>query len=370
VVRPVTESAPIEWAASSNGANSALSIIRGSWSELGEILEPHLAKWPKGDRIGDVLREGLAIPSRRRPEDYAAILLMRLNEKLDLPGLSSFFSKPIDPNGNAGQLHKLVDALDSIASMPLRPRAEALQAQIEALATAKLDAPSVSTEAVAMVRGVKTKSDLPRVEFGALASSLAYGGSKAIALIEEEMRRDPDGRFAFAVRSSGYRADAFPGEKLGDLILLLSRYRSRTDPRALDGQMLADSFGDVAPKLLAILDELSRAPLPKEPNLMALGQMIRQLGRRLPKQKAKELADELVRRPDLIPKSNPVLDRVLPHIPDGTLAGQGLVAVQHLLPSVCNLIEACIKKGMRPEQIHVLATPYNCTGLQLMFALQ
>ncbi|MBK8013047.1 MAG: hypothetical protein IPK13_17040 [Deltaproteobacteria bacterium] len=198
-----------------------------------------------------------------------------------------------------------------------------------------------------------------------LGEDLSYGGSAVLAIIDDEVTRDPDCRLAFALRSRHGACDPDrPGERLADLVLLLRRFRSPTDQgRHLDTELIEQTFGDVGRRLVDTLVRLSQVPRPPEPNLLALGQMVDRLRLCLPRGEAKTLVDELVRRPNLLPVSNPVLDRLLPHIPDGHLKDQGLIAAQHLLPSVLNLIEACIAKGMKPEHIHVISTPYNFNPL-------
>ncbi|MCB9653546.1 MAG: hypothetical protein H6729_05395 [Deltaproteobacteria bacterium] len=320
-----------------------------------------------------------------------------------------------EPSANHGRLHELHDALSWLPSWPIKSLADEIQQEIrdiaqerttEAQTTAAQAARSKapprtqtsnethhSKTAVRQAAPETERADVkeiapaaalarrasPAAAIGTVAGprrartplamaklgeDLSYGGSAVLTLVDDEVTRNPDGRLAFALKSRHGTCDPNkPGERLADLVLLLQRFRSPKDRRHLNTALIEETFGDVGQRLVDTLVQLSQVPRPPEPNLLALGQMVHRLRLCLPKGEAKALVDELVRRPNLLPASNPVLDLLLPSIPDGHLKDQGLIAAQHLLPSVLNLIEACIAKGMKPEHIHVISTPYNCNPL-------
>ena len=70
-----------------------------------------------------------------------------------------------------------------------------------------------------------------------------------------------------------------------------------------------------------------------------------------------------MRKNGLIPSEVPALDAVKKTINSGVLDGKGLCAVQHLFPTLVPLVEACIEKGMDPNEMHILGTPYSSNPL-------
>jgi S-adenosylhomocysteine hydrolase len=113
----------------------------------------------------------------------------------------------------------------------------------------------------------------------------------------------------------------------------------------------------------SLVCELARGALPAIPNYVGMAAIITALRERLPAERAREVANALVRHDGLIPKRIGVLDRARQEVADDALRGRKLIAVQHLFPTLVPLVEAYIKKGMKPEHIHILGTPYASNPL-------
>lgn len=135
------------------------------------------------------------------------------------------------------------------------------------------------------------------------------------------------------------------------------------DAGMLDWGSLGRAFGASGAAVIGVLQATAaRAPARRQ-NFGDLASAVQVLGRLHPRQQALLIVDRLLRSDDVLPRSVPTLDAVKACVPDDRFADEGLVAAQHLLPTSLAFFEALIAKGMRPNRIHVLGTPYASNPL-------
>ncbi|MBI4819871.1 MAG: hypothetical protein HY791_26595 [Deltaproteobacteria bacterium] len=196
--------------------------------------------------------------------------------------------------------------------------------------------------------------------FDRLALHLGYGSS----LLVEATRRALAGHSTLRLALLPERRDAEVDAKdLTDpqiaalLMRFLGAFKTSGGEFRLD-RIEAAYGADVAPITRTLTDLLSRDP-PRRPNVDFLAQVLRQLPEILPRKAARVLADAMVRNDELIPRSIAALDAVAKAVGKDAVKDQGLIAVQHLFPTLVPLLEALVAKGMDPTHIHVLGTDYT-----------
>lgn len=201
-----------------------------------------------------------------------------------------------------------------------------------------------------------------------LLLGLSYGGSGCLGRLRAQLEAEPMSGLAQALMARGRKAvPDSDGALLARLLRTLDRFRLPQDPQRIDLVRFREAFGAQAATVIAGLLEAGQRGSPPKPNYVFLAEVVESLGALLGPHQALPLVDRLVRRDELIPKSVPALDQALALVPDGALRGQGLVAIQHLFPTVIPLLEAFTHKGMRPDDIHVLGTPYASNPLVVAY---
>ncbi len=120
--------------------------------------------------------------------------------------------------------------------------------------------------------------------------------------------------------------------------------------------------GEFWPDALAKVVQLKR---PTRPNYREAGELVETLAASMPREQAMPLhrlrwSEATACCPSAY---QAMLDRVAGLVPDDVLAGHGLVAAQHLFPTTLCLIDTCLDKGMKPEDVFVLSTPYATNPL-------
>lgn len=126
----------------------------------------------------------------------------------------------------------------------------------------------------------------------------------------------------------------------------------------VDLHKLEAALGPEGKPLVDTLRWLPNRPTPERANDAFLGKVLDNLGALLPQPRALALADKLVRNDALIPIEVPALEHMKSLVPDGALKGQGLVGLQHPFPTLVPLLEACVAKGMAPQDLHIHGSGY------------
>lgn len=94
-----------------------------------------------------------------------------------------------------------------------------------------------------------------------------------------------------------------------------------------------------------------------------LAEVVQVLGLTMPRDGALAVVNTFLRDDAILPRNIDALDDVKKLVPDDRFRDEGVVAVQHLLPTSLALFEALVEKGMDPSRIHVLGTPYGTNPL-------
>jgi hypothetical protein len=260
-----------------------------------------------------------------------------------------------------------------------KPAATTAQAARVTGASATATGSTARTAAVALPDGLAV-----RVPSTKLLEVLGYGAGGALQIAARELAgapglldKKPDGVSGFLLRQRGaqglgpslralVRRDATlddPAVVAAALVALLARYPSTTTKGQIDWARFAGDFGATGLAIARALDEAAKLGAPARPNYPFAARVVEELRTALPADKARPLVDTLVRDSGMIPKNLAVLDVVKARVADDAVAGRGLVAVQHLFPTIVPMIEAMIEKGMDPSQMFLLGTPYASNPL-------
>ncbi|MBK8011055.1 MAG: NAD(P)-binding domain-containing protein [Deltaproteobacteria bacterium] len=121
----------------------------------------------------------------------------------------------------------------------------------------------------------------------------------------------------------------------------------------------ADSGASITGALLAAQHRKPRA----RPNYNFLSDVVQGLQLTVGRERGLDVVNAFMRHDDLLPRRLAALDAVTAQVASDRFEKQGLVAVQHLLPTSLPLFEALIEAKMAPERIHVLGTPYGTNPL-------
>lgn len=377
-------------AMSALGASSALPmrelVVRlAGATELGERLA-QLMYERKETPLNRALRSRFAAPvGPHAPEALAALVaLLARSVHLDaarsvplevlaqlgpegsalIPLLRQRLSAPASPP-SAPEVQRLLELIES--GIPYFERAPTLKALTPTSAVGSSAAgfvlPDAPVSRVGEVGPSAPAKDGPTVS--SVLSSLSFGGAHALGLLAEELERMPPGPLAELLRAAtppGHALDA-PSAQAAALLRVLWQYRDPADAGAVRWALFLEDAGPAGAELRARLEQAQSLTPPARPNYTFLAATLETLRLTLPPETAKRLADELVRRNGLIPTEVPSLDAMKKTVPAGALAGKGLIAVQHLFPTLVPLVEACIEKGMDPKCMHILGTPYSSNPL-------
>lgn len=112
----------------------------------------------------------------------------------------------------------------------------------------------------------------------------------------------------------------------------------------------------------ALLAAQNRKPYAR-PNYAFLSDVVQCLQFTVGRERGLDVVNAFMRHDDLLPRRLAALDAVKAQVASDRFEKQGLVAVQHLLPTSLPLFEALIEAKMAPEHIHVLGTPYGTNPL-------
>jgi hypothetical protein len=82
---------------------------------------------------------------------------------------------------------------------------------------------------------------------------------------------------------------------------------------------------------------------------------------------ARPLVDALVRSDALIPKTLAAVDVAKGFVPEGAMQGRGLVAQQHLFPTLVPMLEALFDKGLRPQDVFLTGKHYSFNPLVAVY---
>jgi hypothetical protein len=231
--------------------------------------------------------------------------------------------------------------------------------------------------AVTLPDGIST-----RVTSTKLLEVLGYGAGGALQIAARELAGAPgllnhtlDGVGGFMVRRGQQSlgaalsplvrqgaSNADPAVVAAALVQLLARYPSSTTNQ-VDWPRFCRDFGAVGTAIARSLNDAAALGTPARPNYTFASRVIEELRLSMPAHTARPLIDVLVRDSGLVPKQLAVLDVVKDRVPHDAVAGRGLVAVQHLFPTIVPMIEAMIEKGMDPSQMFILGTPYASNPL-------
>jgi S-adenosylhomocysteine hydrolase len=267
-----------------------------------------------------------------------------------------------------------VDAVDDQRAIAARAAA----AQVTGAATA-------TAAAAAAASAVTLPSDLgDRLPQARLLGVLGFGGGAALQIAARELAgapglldKKPEGVSGFLLRQRGekglagtlralVRRDApvdDPAVVGAALVRLLARYPSSTTKGQIDWARFAADFGATGAAIARALGDAAVLGEPPRPNYAFSARVVEELRTAMAPDAARPLIDALVRESGLIPRNLAVLDVVKARVADDAVAGRGLVAVQHLFPTIVPMIEALIEKGMDPSQMFILGTPYASNPL-------
>jgi hypothetical protein len=129
---------------------------------------------------------------------------------------------------------------------------------------------------------------------------------------------------------------------------------------ALDLDAVATSAGPAGSALVAALVATAQRAPPSRVNFMFLARVVDALG---PSGKGAVVVDRFLRDDSILPREVPGLREVKDLVRADRFHDEGVVAVQHLLPTSLAFFEALVEKGMDPSRIHVLGTPYASNPL-------
>jgi hypothetical protein len=242
----------------------------------------------------------------------------------------------------------------------LPPEAKAALAPV--LRPKEISAPppeAAEVERAAAVLGVGRKTSRNVVRLGEMIERLTYNPIDLVTQLQRELDSNPPSTLGRALRSFPGTADSkTDGGAIASLLALLDRFRNPKKSDRVDLELFAETFGAAGVEVAKQLQRSASLPRPRCPDYETIADTIRSLGSLLGRERALPLVDALVRKDELIPKTLPALEIAKQSVKAGHFKGRGLCAVQHAFPSLIPLLEAFVKKGMRPEDIHVLSTPY------------
>ena len=158
-----------------------------------------------------------------------------------------------------------------------------------------------------------------------------------------------------------------PSAALSTLITFLWSFRREDDPNRLDVSLLLATTGQLGRDLVHVLETAVTRPAPPRPDFKLLGDVVNHLIFNFGARRARPLVDALVRNDQLIPKQLSALQIAKDFVPDGAMAGRGLIAQQHLLPTLVAMIEALIDKGLAPERVFLTGKNYSCNHLVAVY---
>lgn len=346
----------------------------GALKPLTEHLTKVLVERPDG-KMALRVRDGLV--TRVHPYEHEAVgaLLAHLMttskspHELDLEGL-----RHVDEDG--AQAVALLEAALAEPPNALTGYEEAriIQASIDAVpwreqgafSEALREANAVKDEFVtAPTRQNSDRAGGPaRVPFGKLFVAATYDTVHVDRVINSLLERRPPGRLARSLMGKG-ELENRPA-RLARLLKTLWEYRVEPGPQGptLDTARLMLAFPDEGPLLVRALRLGGEVEVPDRPNYSEMAEVVDHL-RVLPGTGA--LIDEIAHGPGLIPRKLESLEAVTALVPDDALAGKGLIGAQHLLTNTVPLIEACLQKGMSPQDVHLIGTPYNNNPLVIAY---
>lgn len=335
-----------------------------------DTLGPWLVeRFEKRDPLSEALRDNLASRVVPEPDEALGVLLIQLlraGGDLDAwaaktPGSGELLAQlGGTPSGSPAARTAFVEKLASVIdeSAPYFERS----GLIDRIGGMRFSAEPVVIDPSAALRAVGQVSRSSAVHgtpaLPQLAQSLSYGGGEVVALLSSAFAKGRASLLARAVFAGAERTLPGRTEIAARLLRVLSEFR---DPKtgAVNLSGLERAFGAEGAALAAALDRVSSRPVPERPNYPFLAEVVGALRRLMPARAVRPLVDALVRNDQLIPAKIEVLDRAAASVRKDRFSGEGLVAVQHLFPTLVPLVEKLIEKGMKPEDIHILGTPYT-----------
>jgi hypothetical protein len=259
-----------------------------------------------------------------------------------------------------------------LAALSRPPCAQYYEYQRRALepasAVPKFKAPDLSQDSARLVESVqrieRLPSELQNVRFDSLIENLTYGSRDLFELLDRELRAKPPSALAKSLNAhrGGFKG---PPESAATakLLHLLWNLRDPAHPESLPLQRFVDLYGEPARAIADQILQASRRTRPERPDYASMAEIVDALAMMMTPEKALPLVDQLVRKDNLIPRKLPALEIAKQEVDPYTFRGRGLIAIQHVFPSLIPTLEAYIEKGMRPHDIHVLGTPYASNPL-------
>ncbi|MBL8949324.1 MAG: hypothetical protein JNK82_01010 [Myxococcaceae bacterium] len=369
------------WGAQAGVPTHELLALLLPQKALGARLVDALTKDPSGP-LSKTLRSNTAVPMPPTPEEALFLLATTLSHsvKFDAERIVPFdVLRQIGEQGaklvpdlraalGSGQRASKPEAEKALASfvnLVAYPNRAALQAALAPRAAATVDAfaaawPAKPVTATAAVSAVDL-SAVKAVTLSNLVDVVTYGSAPVLAAAAKSLG-PPATALGELLQKAGARADS-PLSLRAALVKVLCQARDPLNPKTIAWDKVGAALGaDVAP-LADALAGAATMKRPERPNYRAAAELVEELSRTLPANEARPLIDVLVRGNGLLPAKVPALERTARQVPEDALKGHGLVAVQHLFPTTVCLVDACLEKGMKAEEVFLLGTPYATNPL-------
>lgn len=274
----------------------------------------------------------------------------------------------------------LVDRHRGLRPAALRPQ----EASGAARAVETKPVPSVEETAAAFVRGpgplgplgsIQGTSTSRSVGAAVMVRQLAASSGDVLAAVDAlvQARGSPlgDEIRAILARAAGKldllgAGDVRLATDAAKTAALLAALSAHTVDGKLDLDAVARVCGDAraaGASLVAALTAAAARPPPNRANFAFLAAVVDALGQTVPKETALAVMDRFLRDDAILPRAVPGLTEVKATVAPDRFVDEGVVAVQHLLPTSLAFFEALLDKGMRADRIHVLGTPYASNPL-------
>lgn len=144
-------------------------------------------------------------------------------------------------------------------------------------------------------------------------------------------------------------------------------WAARAGDGSLDVEKLRQIAGPFAGELVDALARGLSRPAPARPDYERMATIVGALVEAYGPEPARPLVDALVRSDALIPTKLAAVDVAKRFVPEGAMQGRGLVAQQHLFPTLVPMLEALFDKGLRPRDVFLTGKHYSFNPLVAVY---